>query len=155
MNLQGSVETNRFAILVLWVRKWFNLKYPETYCMLFVKDRKPFAKASDRRLPYLKSLAEMLESMDTYFVSSKTRILWLTTNIANALHSTLNRFITWIVFLLTKIKCVLAAEFQSDKTEGEFRINWPMSWGNYHISVQQALYRFIFKRLEVFNALNL
>lgn len=91
--------------------------------MLFVKDRKPFAKASDRRLPYLKSLAEMLESMDTYFASSKTRILWLTTNIDNALHSTLNRFITLIVFLLTKIKCVLAAEFQSDKTEGEFRIN--------------------------------
>ena len=77
--------------------------------MLFVKDRKPFAKASDRRLPYLKSLAKIFQSMDTYSVSSKTRILWLTTNIDNALHSTLNRFITLIVFFLTKIKCVLAA----------------------------------------------
>ena len=109
LNLQGSVETTRFVTLVLWVRKWFNLKYPKIYCMLFVKDRKPFAKASDRRLPYLKSSAKIFESMDTYSVSSKTRILWLTTNIDNALHSTLNRFITLIVFFLTKIKCVLAA----------------------------------------------
>ena len=30
-----------------------------------------------------------------------------------------------------------------------------MSCGNYHISVQQALNSFVFKRLEIFNALTL
>ena len=107
--------------------------------MLFVEDSKSFTKASNRILPYSKSLAAMFESMYTYSVSSKTRVLRLTTYTNNALDITLNRTITLIVLLLAKIKYVLTAEFQSDRTEGKLGIYRQMGWGNYHISVPQAL----------------
>lgn len=119
--------------------KCVNIKSYETCCMLFVEDSKYFTKTSDRRLPYSKSLAAMFESMYTYSVSSMTRVLRLTTYTNNALHITLNRTITLIVLLLAKIKYVLTAEFQSDRTEGKLGIYRQMDWGNYHISVPQAL----------------
>ena len=59
--------------------------------------------ANDRRLVYLRSLATLFKSMDTYLLYIKqTKVLELTIDISNALHVTLNEIIKLLPFLLMK-----------------------------------------------------
>ena len=66
--------------------------------------------------------------MYTYSASTKTRKLGLTTDTSDALHVTLDGIISLIPILLTKMKYVLTAEFQSDRIEAEFGIYRQIKW---------------------------
>ena len=133
LEIQGSMETARFIQLVLRMWKILNIKSPDKWYMPYDEDRKPFKNIDDQRLAFIKSMATMFKSMDTYSASTKTREMGLTTDTSNALYITLNGIINLIPILLTKMRYILTAEFQSDRIEGEFGIYRQLSGGNFHI----------------------
>ena len=99
-------------------------------------------------------MATMFKGMDTYSASTNIRKLGLTTDTSDALHVTLNGIICLIPILLTKMKYVLTAEFQSDRIEAEFGIYRQLSGGNFHISVMQVYNSLNLQKLKLYHKLD-
>ena len=109
LRINGFHETARYCELVLCMWSCLNIKNPETWYRLNGRDKMPFTDKNDNRLQFLKDMATMFKTMDTYYPYTKARVKGLTTDTSK-----------YHCYSLNKNAGAGAGEFQSDRLEGEF-----------------------------------
>ena len=155
LRLEGREETARFIELVTCMWNMLNIKSVNAGKRLNDPDRYAFTSSDDERFLFLGRMATTFKEMDEYSASSHSRVMGLTSDTSNALHSALLGMCNIVNKLLSMgMKYVLTGHIQSNRLEAEFGIYRQQSGGNYNISVQQVINSLTVQRIDLFNKLD-
>ena len=150
----GMEGTAKFVKLITRMWNILNIRSRDIGIRLNDPDRLPVTDPNDPRLDYLLQMATMFKPMDNSVRGRRVR--GLTSETANALHSTLVGIVELIRTLLNLgYHYVLPGKFSSDRIEGEFGITRESSGGNFQISAEQVYNSLKLQRLKLYSLLDI
>lgn len=148
-------DTASFIDCFLRLWKILNCKHPNAHVLLNDPDRRPFISTDDDRLKFLEEMADCISHMSGGQGAQRQRSL--TTSTRDAFVQTLKGLAEMGRELLHDTACnyLMFGVFQTDPLESEFGVYRQYSGGNYYIGVEQILNSAHFRKLQLYNRLDI